>query len=79
MNTSDIFDLFQLGETVPSSSSSSTAKGPQGSGLKGVLENLPELWDEGQYQEEYDMQSFMKSLETVKKWNYFRFNCLINN
>ena len=67
MNTSDIFDLFQLGEDSEATASKRSGGAQASGGLKGVLENLPDLWDEGQYHEEYDMHSFMKSLETVKK------------
>ena len=35
-------------------------------GLKKVLDNLPELWDEQQYSEEYDLSGFMKSLTAIE-------------
>ena len=31
-------------------------------GMRSVLENLPELWSEEQYKTEYDLTSFVKSL-----------------
>ncbi len=35
-----------------------------GSGLRSVLDNLPEIWSEEQYSNEYDLTSFVKSLAT---------------
>lgn len=40
------------------------AKG-EGGGLKKVLEKLPELWDDQQYSEEYDLSGFIKSLTAI--------------
>ena len=37
--------------------------GIKGPGLKNLLENLPELWDESQYESEYDLNNFMSSLK----------------
>lgn len=37
--------------------------GREGGGLKKVLESLPELWDDQQYADEYDLSGFIKSLE----------------
>ena len=70
MNTSDILDLFQLGENQkpqkePSSKTTPSLDIP-GSGLKNVLGNLPELWNEEQYSE-YDVGKFMQSLSTANK------------
>jgi len=31
-------------------------------GIKAVLENLEELWDDSQYEEEYNLTSFLESL-----------------
>ncbi len=39
-----------------------------GGGLKKALENLPELWNEQQYQDEYDLSGFIKSLDTTEKF-----------
>ncbi len=32
-------------------------------GMKAVLDNLTELWDESQYNEEYSLSSFLKGLK----------------
>ena len=37
----------------------------EGGGLKKVLANIPELWDEQQYNDEYDLSGFMKSLTAI--------------
>ena len=34
----------------------------QKTGLKSVLETLEVLWDETQYNEEYDLQNFLKNM-----------------
>ena len=76
MNTSDILDLFQLGEkgaigdSIPSSKKGSLEvhKAKEGGGtLKTILDGIPELWTEEEYQGEYDMNRFMQSLTTTKK------------
>ena len=41
--------------------------GEGGGGLKKVMENLPELWDDKQYADEYDLSGFMKSLTALEK------------
>ena len=45
----------------------SGAEGGGSGGMKKVLENLPELWDDQQYSNEYDLSGFMKSLTAVEK------------
>ena len=72
MNTSDILDLFQLGENVSDvhhKTISSSDQSGSGNTLKTILEGMPNLWDEEQYGGEYDMNKFMKSLATTKNNN----------
>ncbi|CAG8108052.1 unnamed protein product [Penicillium salamii] len=73
MDTDQLLDLFNLGETAE------TAEKPDATGnevdmvdidgevkekgKKGWLDDLGELWDDRQYQEEYNLDSF---LETMK-------------
>ncbi|XP_075973865.1 histone acetyltransferase 1 [Anticarsia gemmatalis] len=63
MGTDQLLDLFNL--------SSSNSAGPQQqqqagtSGIKSVLETLPDLWDDKQYEEEYDMTNFIKGLNKM--------------
>ncbi|XP_038211713.1 TATA-binding protein-associated factor 172 [Zerene cesonia] len=51
MGTDQLLDLFQLGA---------------GSEQPASDEKLPELWDDAQYHEEYDMSSFIRSLRDVR-------------
>uniref|UniRef100_A0A182JX29 TATA-binding protein-associated factor 172 n=1 Tax=Anopheles christyi TaxID=43041 RepID=A0A182JX29_9DIPT len=39
------------------------ANGNSGTAIKTVLENLPELWDDSQYHEEYDLSQFLEGLK----------------
>lgn len=65
-----LFDLFTLDSGKPgvghesSSSASSTSHtlGLGAAGAKAVLESLPDLWDENQYENEYDLDAFMSAL-----------------
>jgi len=77
MGTDQILDLFQITGDDDSESSkkkksgSSAQDGGGGSGeggeqkmsSKNVLESLEGLWDEKQYEEEYNLDSFISSLK----------------
>ncbi|KAK8401952.1 hypothetical protein O3P69_001209 [Scylla paramamosain] len=71
MGTSQLFDLFTLdsGKAGIGQESSSTAStkshtlGLGAAGAKAVLESLPDLWDEDQYESEYDLDAFMSALK----------------
>lgn len=62
MGTDQLLDLFSLSKEQmaqrggPSNSS--------GTSMKDMIENLPELWNDQQYNEEYDLSQF---IETLKK------------
>jgi TATA-binding protein-associated factor len=64
MGTDQLLDLFTLedkkkGESsAPSDSKISEKKET----VKSILEGLGDLWEDDQYQSEYDMKNFMKSL-----------------
>ena len=65
MDTGQLLDLFSVekeGKKKNSSAESSTQGNPSGKGLKSVLESLGELWDESQYETEYNLDSFIESL-----------------
>ena len=61
MGTDQLLDLFSLSDEQKQKSNKTAGN----DGVKNVLENLPDLWDNRQYEEEYDMSSFIQSL---KKW-----------
>lgn len=63
MDTSDVLDLFQLGESEPSQPATKAGSGKQ-EGLKSILDSLPELWSEDQYNTEYDLTNFVQSLSS---------------
>src|SRR5437773_5858310 len=66
MNTDQILDLFNIKDTGTASSktdggqeSAVDAEGnPIKKGSKNVLEDLSDLWDEKEYEEEYDMGDY---------------------
>ncbi|XP_076043200.1 histone acetyltransferase 1 isoform X2 [Oratosquilla oratoria] len=71
MGTDQLLDLFSLderrngkGRESGEGSNRFHSVGVQNVGMKSLIENLPELWDEGQYDAEYNMENFM---ETLKK------------
>lgn len=77
MDTDQILDLFQISGDDDSSSKGKKKVGGSGSGgdggdgaggdqkmsTKNVLESLEGLWDEKQYEEEYNLDSFISSLK----------------
>lgn len=71
MGTDQLLDLFALddkkkGECSAPSDSKVVEKKET---VKAILEGLGELWDEQQYESEYDMNNFMKSLVwVVHEW-----------
>ncbi|XP_015784868.1 TATA-binding protein-associated factor 172 [Tetranychus urticae] len=63
MGTDQLLDLFCL----DNKNGPDNKEGPgnaKGSGVKSVLENLPELWDTNQYEDEYDLSNFIESLKS---------------
>lgn len=75
METDQILDLFNLGETAPSSNirdaegkeedmiDVTTGEVVKEKGKKGWLDDLGELWDERGYEEEFDLGGFMKTMK----------------
>ena len=78
METDQILDLFNLGETDPNLSLDASDKPKDGvdendavdaegnvreKGKKGVLDELTELWDERQYEDEFDLEGFLKTMK----------------
>jgi TATA-binding protein-associated factor len=79
METDQILDLFNLGETddsgAPPSLNKTDVNGKEEDmvdaegkvrekGKKGWLDDLGELWDENQYAEEYNLDSFLASMKS---------------
>lgn len=77
METDQILDLFNLGETDPNLSISdkpesngvdeNNAVDAEGNmrekGKKGILDELSELWDDKQYEEEFNLDGFLKTMK----------------
>lgn len=67
MGTDQLFDLFNLSDSKKSmessSGGSSTSAATGQVSMKQVLENLPELWEDKQYEEEYDLSQFLQNLK----------------
>ena len=81
METDQILDLFNLGETDPNLSLEGPNRdGVNGNGVdetdavdaegnvrekgkKGILDELTELWDERQYEEEFNLDGFLKGMK----------------
>lgn len=79
MGTDQLLDLFTLGETAEDAERPSLDNtGEVGAnevdmvdidgevkerGKKGVLDELTELWDDRQYEEEYNLDSFLASMK----------------
>jgi len=59
MQTDQVLDLFSL---TSQQSGSQAEQGRSDTGVKSVLDNLPELWEEDQYNEEYNMDSFISNM-----------------
>lgn len=82
METDQILDLFNLGETDPNlaleGADGKKKEGQEGvdendavdaegnvrqKGKKGVLDELTELWDEKQYEEEFNLDGFLATMK----------------
>ncbi|KAH8311233.1 hypothetical protein KR044_005137, partial [Drosophila immigrans] len=67
MGTPQIFDLFHSGNDNKAQGSNSgaaaTAAGSGGMSMNTIIENLPDLWSEYQYEEEYDLGNFVQALK----------------
>lgn len=59
MATENLLDLFSIEQN--DEGKKSVAK--SGGAVKNMLENLPELWDDQQYAEEFDVESFLSKMK----------------
>ncbi|KAJ5587030.1 uncharacterized protein N7459_002795 [Penicillium hispanicum] len=75
MDTDQLLDLFNLGETADTAEKPSEQTGNEvdmvdidgevkEKGKKGWLDDLGELWDDRQYQEEYNLDSFLATMKS---------------
>lgn len=55
MATDQLFDLFSL----DNAKKEDEGQGDDKKGIKALLDNIPELWDEKNYEDEYDIKSYM--------------------
>ncbi|TMW53120.1 hypothetical protein DOY81_001848, partial [Sarcophaga bullata] len=67
MATGQIFDLFNLNERNNKNGNDKTNSNLSTTSsqlsMNSIIENLPELWSEQQYDEEYDMSNFVQALK----------------
>lgn len=68
MGTEQLLDLFshnKSGNTSAANGGSGGSGGVRtaGGGMKAILETLPDLWDQKQYEDEYDLSQFMTKLK----------------
>ncbi|KAI4456700.1 tata-binding protein-associated factor [Holotrichia oblita] len=59
MATEQLLDLFSH---KPSTSQTNNLSKTTSGGVKAILEALPDLWDQNQYEDEYDLTQFMNKL-----------------
>jgi len=65
MGTDQLLDLFSLDKTKEEGEEERKSReSTPGTGIKSLLENLPELWDPDQYEEQYDLTTFIRSLKS---------------
>ncbi|XP_037082092.1 TATA-binding protein-associated factor 172-like [Pollicipes pollicipes] len=64
MGTDQLFDLFTLEAHRKEGGAADGSRAPEARGIKAMLESLPELWEGEQYEQEYDLTSFMKTLRS---------------
>lgn len=80
MDTSQLLDLFSVEKEKTAKAVSGNAEsGDSKSSMKAIMEDLGELWDETQYENEYNLDSFIQSMNP--KWNsrFFIRNQLVKN
>lgn len=69
MDTGQLLDLFTMDTEKKKGKPSAQQQNETGkASLKSMMENLGELWDEEQYETEYNLDNFIESL----KWNEMR-------
>lgn len=59
MATENLLDLFSIDQNDESKKAAAAKSG----NVKSMLENLPELWTDQEYAEEYDVESFLSKMK----------------
>ena len=64
MGTEQLLDLFALDDAKSKQSGKLASETSEGlpAGFRVALESLPELWSEEQYENEYNLDSFMSTV-----------------
>jgi len=62
MRTDKLLDLFSHKSSPLSNISPGSSKTTTGS-VKAIIDALPDLWDQKQYEDQYDLSQFMSKLE----------------
>lgn len=62
MATDQLFDLFSFQKDTNNDKTNDGANNTNAN-MKQVLETLPELWEDKQYEDEYDMTQFLQTLK----------------
>ena len=64
MDTGQLLDLFSVDKEKKKEKTPAQQQGESGkTSLKNMMENLGELWDEEQYETEYNLDNFIGSLK----------------
>jgi hypothetical protein len=59
-----VLDLFSLKESGSQEADTSTSSPSTATGVSSVLQSLPELWNEAEYAEEYDITQYISNLRS---------------
>jgi len=62
MGTYQVLDLFNVGEKG-NDANKKRKDGSTNKGIKAMVDGLSELWDQNQYDEQYDLDKFIKSMQ----------------
>lgn len=68
MATDQLFDLFSFQKDTNNDKTNDGANNTNAN-MKQVLETLPELWEDKQYEDEYDMTQFLQTLKWTINMN----------
>ncbi len=63
MNTNELVDLFRVDSDEVDEEEAARKKKSEGKGMKAALAGLDELWEEKQYEDEFDVSSFVKEVK----------------